>query len=90
MPPPLNLNKLIKPDFAIFRVIQLAEGRIHREIAVSFFNGYGTELNIMRPGRPDWIDEELAYLGRTTRILRENSSAFLVADWLPLLRHRGR
>ncbi len=60
MPPPLNLNKLIKPEFAIFRVIQLAEGRIHREIAVSLFNGYGTELNIMRPGRPDWIDEELS------------------------------
>jgi iron(II)-dependent oxidoreductase len=85
MPPPLNMNKLIKPDFAIFRVIQLAEGRIHREVAVSFFNGYGSELNIMRPGRPDWVTEELAYLGRTTKILRENSTAFLSADWDPLL-----
>ncbi|MBP1656667.1 MAG: Sulphatase-modifying factor protein [Bacteroidetes bacterium] len=85
MPPPLNLNKLIKPDFAIFRVIQLAEGRIHREVAVSFFNGYGSELNIMRPGRPDWIAEELAYLGRTTKILRENSAAFLSTAWDPLL-----
>jgi hypothetical protein len=85
MPPPLNLNKLIKPDFGIFRVIQLAEGRIHREIAVAFFNGYGTELNIMRPGRPDWIDEELEYLGRTTKILRENSTAFLSRSWVPLL-----
>lgn len=86
MPPPLNLNKLIKPDFAIFRVIQVAEGRIHREIAVAFFNGYGSELNIMRPGRPGWIDEELAYLGRTTKILRENSSVFLNQDWTPLVR----
>ncbi len=86
MPPPLNLNKLIKPDFAIFRVIQVAEGRIHREIAVSFFNGYGSELNIMRPGRPDWIDEELAYLGRTTKILRENSDAFLSQAWTPLVK----
>ena len=85
MPPPLNLNKLIKPEFAIFRVVQLAEGRIHREIAVSFFNGYGVEMNIMRPGRPDWIDEEFQYLGRTTKILRENSSAFLSRDWVPLL-----
>ncbi len=85
MPPPLNLNKLIKPDFAIFRVIQLAEGRIHREVAVAFFNGYGSELNIMRPGRPDWIEEELGYLGRTTKILRENSSAFLSPSWNPLL-----
>ena len=85
LPPPLNLNKFIKPDFGIFRVIQLAEGRIHREIAVSFFNGYGTELNIMRPGRPDWIDEELLYLGKTTKILRENSTAFLSRNWVPLL-----
>ena len=85
MPPPLNLNKLIKPDFAIYRVIQVAEGRIHREIAVAFFNGYGSELNIMRPGRPAWIDEELAYLGRTTKILRENSSVFLSQSWNPLI-----
>lgn len=85
LPPPLNLNKLIKPEMAIFRVIQLAEGRIHREIAVSFFNGYGVEMNIMRPGRPDWVDEEFAYLGRTTKILRDNSSAFLSRHWTPLL-----
>ena len=85
LPPPLNLNKLIKPDMAIFRVVQLAEGRIHRETAVSFFNGYGVELNIMRPGRPDWMDEEFAYLGRTTKILRENSSAFLSNSWIPLI-----
>lgn len=86
MPPPLNLNKLIKPDFAIFRVIQVAEGRIHREIAVAFFNGYGSELNIMRPGRPDWLEEELAYLGRTTMILRENSTVFQNPSWTPLVR----
>jgi gamma-glutamyl hercynylcysteine S-oxide synthase len=85
MPPPLNLNKLIKPEFAIFRVAQFADGRIHRETAVAFFNGYGTELNVMRPGRPDWIDEEMAYLGRTTKILRENSTAFLSRNWVPLL-----
>ena len=85
LPPPLNLNKLIKPDIAIFRVIQLAEGRIHRETAVSFFNGYGVELNIMRPGRPDWIGDEFVYLGRTTKILRENSSAFLSPSWTPLI-----
>lgn len=85
LPPPLNLNKLIKPEFAIFRVAQLAEGRIHRETAVAFFNGYGTEMNIMRPGRPDWIDEEFAYLARTTKILRDNSSAFTNRAWMPLI-----
>ena len=85
MPPPLNLNKLIKPDFAIFRVMQLKDGRLHREAAVAFFNGYGTELNIMGPGRPSWVEGELRYLGRTTKILRENSSAFLSTDWTPLV-----
>ncbi len=85
MPPPLNLNKFIKPDFAIFRVLQLAEGPLHRESAVAFFNGYGSEINTMRPGRPDWIEEELRYLGRTTRLLRQNSTAFLDPAWDPLV-----
>ena len=40
----------------------------------------------MRPGRPGWIDEELATLGRTTKILRENSSAFVSRSWDPLVR----
>jgi formylglycine-generating enzyme required for sulfatase activity len=80
MPPPLNLNKLIKPDFAIFRVLQLADDRLHRELAISFFNGYGVEINTMRPGRPEWMPEEYEYLGRTTRILRENNSVFH-NDW---------
>ncbi len=85
MPPPLNLNKFIKSDFAIFRVLQLAEGPLHREIAVAFFNGYGVEINTMRPGRPEWIEEEMRYLGRTTRILRENTDAFLDMNWTPLV-----
>lgn len=85
MPPPLNTNKYMKPDFAIFRVLQLAEGPLHRESAVALFNGYGSEINTMRPGRPDWIGEELRYLGRTTKLLRANSSAFLDPAWEPLV-----
>jgi iron(II)-dependent oxidoreductase len=85
MPPPINLNKFIKPDFAIFRVSQLADGPLHRESCVAFFNGYGTELNFMRPGRPQWIEEELAFLGKTTQILRENTGCFTDKEWTPLL-----
>ncbi|MEI7492287.1 MAG: SUMF1/EgtB/PvdO family nonheme iron enzyme [Bacteroidota bacterium] len=85
MPPPLNLNKFIKPDFAIFRVLQLADDRLHRELACAFFNGYGVEINTMRPGRPSWIKEEYAYMGRTTRILRENNSVFHNYQWMPLI-----
>jgi formylglycine-generating enzyme required for sulfatase activity len=85
MPPPLNLNKLIKPDFAIFRVLQLADDRIHRELAVAFFNGYGVEVNTMRPGRPDWITDEYRYMGKTTKLLRENDAVFHNDRWTPLL-----
>lgn len=83
--PPLNLNKLIKPDFAIFRVCQLSQGRIHRETAVSFFNGYGTEINTFAPGRPEWMDEEYKFLGRTTKILRENTDVFTSYNYTPLI-----
>lgn len=85
MPPPLNLNKLIKPDFAIFRVCQLSDGHLHREIGISFFNGIGIEINTYRPGRPDWMEEAYKYLGKTTKILRENTSTFLSQNWVPLL-----
>jgi len=83
--PPLNLNKLIRPDFSIFRVCQLNQDRFHREAAVSLFNGYGVEINAFAPGRPDWIGEEYTYLGKTMRILRENNSVFVNDAWEPLV-----
>lgn len=83
--PALNLNKLTKPDFAIFRVCQLSQGRIHRETLISFFNGYGTEINTFAPGRPDWMDEEYNLLGKTTMLLRENSDAFNSLQFRPLI-----
>jgi len=85
LPPPLNLNKLIKPEFAIFRVCQIHDGRIHREAAIALFNGYGTELNTFAPGQFGNMAEDLLYLGRTSMILRENTSNFLGPDWTPLI-----
>ena len=85
MPPPINLNKFIKPDFAIFRVCQLSDSHLEREISISFFNGIGTELHMFRPGRRSSLNEEYRYLGQTTMILRENSSAFLSKDWTLLI-----
>jgi formylglycine-generating enzyme required for sulfatase activity len=85
LPPPLNLNKLIRPDFAIFRVCQMHDGRIRREASVAFFNGYGTELNTFAPGQFDNMEDDLLYLGMTTKILRENTSNFLSWQWTPLL-----
>ncbi len=84
-PPLLNLNKFIKPDFAIFRVAELSQERIRREYATSFFNGYGTELNIFRAGKPSWMEEDYRFLGATSRILRENTSNFIQAEYTPLL-----
>ncbi len=84
-PPMLNLNKLIKPDFAIFRVAELAYEPIRREYATSFFNGYGTELNIFRPGRPDWAEQNYHFFGRTVRILREHSDCFVNYGYEPLI-----
>lgn len=84
-PPMLNLNKFIKPDFAIYRVAELAFEPIRREYATSFFNGYGTELNIFKPGRPDWIEADYRFFGQTARILRENTTNFTDYSFIPLI-----
>ncbi len=84
--PMLNLNKFIKPDFAIFRVAELYKESIKREFATSFFNGYGTELNIFAPGQPSWITEQYRYLGKTSRILREHTENFTNGIFTPLVR----
>ena len=83
--PELNLNKIIKPEFAIFRVLDVGEAILHREIAIAFFNGYGSELNLYRPGRYYQVDKDYDYLSKTTMILRENNDAFLDNDWMPLI-----
>ena len=84
--PELNLNKLIKPDNAIFRVCDVGEEIIHREIAIAFFNGYGTEVLMSRPGgRNENFETDMDFLSRTTFILRQNNDAFLDHDWTPLV-----
>jgi len=85
--PELNLNKLIRPDFAIFRVADVGEDILHREISVAFFNGYGTELNMFRPGgRGEEYHKDLHYLAETTYILRRNSDAFSGGTLTPLIK----
>jgi formylglycine-generating enzyme required for sulfatase activity len=84
--PELNLNKVIKPDFSIFRVCDVGEDLVHRELAIAFFNGYGTELNMFRPGgRDENYRDDLEYLARTTFTLRQNNDAFLDKNWTPLI-----
>jgi len=84
--PVLNLNRLIEPGFSIFRVAQLADGELHREVAIAFFNGYGVEINAFKAGRPDWIEPDLRTLGRAAMTLRTNASVFSSASWTPLIK----
>ena len=83
--PILNLNKIIKPEFAIFRVAEIYKEPIRREFCLSFFNGYGTELNIFAPGIPEWAEGQYRFLGRIARIQRENSENFTSRAITPLL-----
>ncbi len=83
--PMLNLNKLIKPEFAIFRVVEVGKERIRREYALSLFNGYGTENNLFSPGRPYWLDEQWKFLAQILMIQRESSENFTQQNWVPLI-----
>lgn len=84
-PPLLNLNKLIKPDFAIFRVTEVNKERVRREFSLALFNGHGVEINVMRPGRQEWIDDDQRHWGKCVRILKENSANFNSYEWMPLM-----
>ncbi len=84
--PMLNLNKLIKPEFAIFRVVEIGKERIKREYSLSLFNGYGTENNLFSPGRPYWLDEQWKYLAKILMIQRENAENFTQQNWVPLIK----
>ena len=83
--PMLNLNKFIKPDFAIIRVAKENLEPIRREFNVAFFNGYGVEINSMGPGRFEWSDDQFRYWGQIIRIQRENKDAFQSFGYRPLL-----
>jgi gamma-glutamyl hercynylcysteine S-oxide synthase len=84
-PPLLNLHKFIRQDFSIFRVAEVFKEPIQREYAVAFFNGYGTEINQFAPGHPDYEEDQYRYLGKTSRILRENSVNFTKGKLTPVI-----
>jgi gamma-glutamyl hercynylcysteine S-oxide synthase len=43
------------------------------------------EINIMRPGRPEGIEDDYRYWGKCVRILRENTFNFNSEEWTPLI-----
>lgn len=83
--PMLNLNKLIKPGFAIFKQVVITKESVKRDFATSFFNGYGVEIHLKVSPQLEWIHDLYQYLGQTTRILRENSDLFIEGKQVPLL-----
>ena len=83
--PMLNLCKFIRPDFGIFRVAAESLEPIAREFNVSFFNGYGTEINSFSAGRFEWSDDQFRYWGKLLRIQRENTDAFTAFGYTPLV-----
>ncbi len=85
MPPVLNLNKLIKPDFSIYRVGDPGDGPLRRGLSLSLFNGYGYEFNLFRPDRPSWLPKAYRYAGKIVRVLREHSPYFNSTQWTPLI-----
>lgn len=83
--PMLNLNKLINPEFTIFRQAVITKEPVRRDFATSFFNGYGVEIHLKVSPQLDWMKELYRYLGQTTRLLRENSNVFVEGKQVPLI-----
>ncbi len=83
--PMLNLNKLIKPEFAIFRQVVITKESVKRDYATSFFNGYGVEMHLKVSPQLAWLQDLYRYLGQTTRILRDNSALFVDGKLVPLV-----
>ena len=84
-PPILNLNKMIRPDFGIFRVAEVYKESIKREINASVFNGYGIEFNVFHPGNRNDEPETYTYVGKALRVLREHNTNFTNFNWKPLI-----
>lgn len=86
MAPFLNLTRMIKPEFKIYRQCTIQEtGSRRRDPALAFFNGHGVEYQLFVSPELDWVQDMYAFTGKTVRILRENSDNFQTADWTPLL-----
>ena len=85
MAPFLNLTRMIKPEFKVYRQATVQGKSRRRDSALSFFNGHGVEFQLFVSPELDWVQDMYRFTGNTVRILRENSDNFQTADWNPLL-----
>lgn len=84
-PPILNLNKLIKPEFTILRQAVIDSETVKRDMAISFFSGYGIEPHLYLPHQTDWLRDLYRYYGRITQLLRGNADCFQNNNYTPLI-----
>ncbi len=84
-PPFLNLNKFIKPEFAILQQIVIEDNDSKREVSTAFFNGYGVEIHLRVPVETPWLQDLYKYMGKTRRIQVENAGNFIAGTYTPLL-----
>lgn len=83
--PFLNLTRMIKPEFKVYRQSTVQGKSRRRDPALSFFNGHGVEFQLFVSPELDWVHDMYQFTGKTVRILRENSDNFQTSDWTPLL-----
>lgn len=83
--PFLNLIRMVQPTFKIYRQATVQGASRRRDIALSFFNGHGVEIQLFVSPALDWVRDMYRFAGQTVRILREHSDNFQTADWTPLL-----
>lgn len=84
-PPMLNLNKLIKPDFTIFRQAVIDNQTVKRDMNISFFSGYGVEMHTYISPKMDWLKDLYTYYGRMTHLMRSNHDSFQSKNYSPLI-----
>src|SRR3970282_773350 len=80
-----NLNKLIKPDFTIFRQAVIDNQTVKRDMAISFFSGYGVEMHTYISPKMDWLSDLYTYYGRMTQLMRANHDSFQTKKYSPLV-----
>ncbi len=84
--PELNLNKLIKPDFSIFRVCDVGEDHYSPGNCNFIFQRIRNRTEYVQTGgRDDNYRMDLDYLAKTTFILGRTMMHFLIITGLRLI-----
>lgn len=83
--PIINLTKFTKPDFSIFKSVSIKDDDFENEVALSFFNGHGLELNESTELQSDSYFRKLKFVGLTSTLLRQNANVFFRQNYQLLI-----